>query len=113
RKVLERGDDPADGDDLAVAAALDVGERAIGLAAELVADRVQRMLGDVEAERVLLQPQPLGLLEFLGRDRRMLDLEHRLLAEERLLLAGGPGAERGFERDEHPLARRAGRVERA
>ena len=56
RQVLERGDDPADGDDLAVPSALDVGERAVGLAAELVADRVQRVLRDVEAERVLLQP---------------------------------------------------------
>src|SRR5436190_10468206 len=113
RQVLERGDDAADGDDLAVAAALDVGERAVGLAAQLVADRVQRVLGDVEAERVLLQSQQLGLLELLAGDLRVLDLEHRLLAEERLLLARGAGAERGFERAEHAHSRPPGRVERA
>src|SRR5436190_7885047 len=113
RQVLERRDDAADGDDLAVAAALDVRERAVGFAAELVADRVQRVLGDVEAERLLLQPQQLRLLELLGSDRRVLDLEHRLLAEERLLLAGGAGAKCGFERIEHAHARRPSRVERA
>jgi hypothetical protein len=104
---------PPTGDDLAVATALDVGERAVGLAAELVADRVQRVLGDVEAERLLLQPQQLGLLELLVRDLRVLDLEHRLLAEERLLLARGAGSERRTRARSASHARRAGRVERA
>ena len=45
-QLLDRRDDSADRDDLAVAAALELGERAVGLAPELVADLRQRVLGD-------------------------------------------------------------------
>ena len=60
---------PPTSDDLAVAAPLELGEAAVGLAPQLVADREQRMLGDVQAEALLLQLQQLGLLVLLGRDR--------------------------------------------
>ena len=59
---------PPDGDDLAVAAAVELAERRVGLAAELLAHARQRMLGDVQAEHLLLEPQQLAALELLGRD---------------------------------------------
>ena len=68
---LTAGDDAADRHDLAVAPALELAERRVGLAAQLVAHARERMLGDVEAERLLLEPQQLRLLELAGGDRRM------------------------------------------
>ena len=65
---------PADRDDLAVAPALELGQRRVGLAPQLGADRLERVLGDVEAERLLLQAQKLVLLELLRADRRVLGL---------------------------------------
>jgi hypothetical protein len=65
RQLLERADDPADGDDLAVPPPLDVGHPAVGLPPELVAHRVERMLGDVEAQALLLEREQLPLLELV------------------------------------------------
>ena len=124
RQVLDVGDDAADGDDLAVAAALELGERRVGLAAELLADGRERVLGDVEAERLLLEPQQLLLLELAGRDRRMVAggdivggveqaVEERGLAHQPVLRELLPVAERLLEDGEHPHPRLAGRVERA
>src|SRR5687767_15245400 len=55
RSLLQLADDATDGDDLAVPAPLELGHAAVGLAPELVADRVERVLRDVEAQRLLLQ----------------------------------------------------------
>src|SRR5581483_7077189 len=124
RQLLQRGDDAADRDDLAVAAPLELVQRAVGPAAQLVADRRERMLGDVQPERLLLEAQELRLLE-LGdrRNRRMVprrrvaaelpEVEDRPLAEQPVrLLALAPG-ERLLEAVEQPAARGAGRVEAA
>ena len=125
RQVLDVGDDAADGDDLAVAAALELGERRVGLAAQLVADGREGVLGDVEAERLLLEPQELLLLELAGRDRRMVaggdivgGARSRPSKSEawpisRSLRELLPVAERLLEDGEHPHPRLAGRVERA
>ena len=124
RHLLEARDDPADGHELAVAPSLEIGERAVRLAPQLGSHALERMLGDVEAERLLLEAQELALVELGDRDRRMLDLDGLLgLAEaavEDRGLAGEPVGrdalavpESGVERGEHPHPRRAGRVERA
>jgi hypothetical protein len=122
--LLERRDDPADGHDLPVAAPLELVDRTVGLAAELVADRRQRVIGDVEAERLLLQLEQLVLRELAGRDDRVVtcrriaprvvaEVEDRALAKQLVgLLLLSPG-ERLFEAFEHPAPRRAGRIERA
>ena len=69
RRVLHLGDDPADRDGLPVAAPLELPERRVGLAPQLIAHRGERVLGDVEPERLLLEPQQLALLVLGGRDR--------------------------------------------
>jgi hypothetical protein len=51
RQLLELPDDPADGDDLAVAPLLELREAAVALAPQLVRDGRERVLGDVEPER--------------------------------------------------------------
>ena len=117
RQLLDRRDDPRDGDDLAVAAALELGERRVGLAPQLLSDRLERVLADVEPERLLLQPQQVVLLELLRPDRRVRRLlvglgEERLLPAQALVLRALPVRERVLERLEHPAARAAGRVER-
>src|SRR5207302_6752578 len=71
RQRSERADDATDGDDLAVAPPLELGERQVDLPPQLVADGRQRMLRDVEAEGLLLEREQLGLVELAGRDRRM------------------------------------------
>ena len=53
---------PPDRDDLAVPAPLDLGERAVDLPPQGVLRTLERVLGDVEAERFLLDSQPLVLL---------------------------------------------------
>ncbi len=125
RQLLDRRDDPAHGHDLAVAPALELGEDAIGLPAQLLAHRLQRVLGDVEAERLLLELQQLGLLVLARRDHRVVlrpllldaagrvaaDVEDRRLPRQpvgRVLL---PPRERLLETREHPHPRRSGRVE--
>src|SRR5439155_13808564 len=112
RQVLDVGDDPADGDDLAVAAALELGERRVGLGAQLGPDRGERMLRDVEAERLLLEPQELVLVELVARERRMVhglrlvaEIEDGALPEAARLVAGAAGAERLVEHGEHRLPR--------
>src|ERR1700730_12826204 len=67
RQLLQRGDDAADGDDLAVAAALELVQHAVGLAAELVADRGQRGRGVEEAERLFFQLEQVIFVEFVAR----------------------------------------------
>jgi len=54
-------DDPADDHHLAVAAAVEIGQAAVGLAPQLVANRVQRVLGHVQAEHFFLDPEHSGL----------------------------------------------------
>src|SRR5205807_1639195 len=118
RQLLDLRDDAADDDHLAVAAALDLGERAVGLAPQLVADRVQRMLGHVEAEGLLLEPQQLVLLVLPGWNRRMVaidvrlgfaeaEIEDRPLSEARVFLMALAPREQLLEALEHPHARSA------
>src|SRR6185503_15734595 len=110
--------------DLAVAASLELGERRVGLAPQLVAHAREGVLRHVETERLLLEPQELLLLEFRRRDGwmvllvRAVDGVERTLEQRRLphqavlceLLAVGEGL---LEHREHPHPRRSGRVERA
>src|SRR5205823_8193547 len=81
--------------------------------AKLVAHGVERMLRDVQAERLLLPAEELVLLELLVRDRRVLDLEHRLLAEEEIFLQLRSRPECLLDCIEHPPPRSPGRIERA
>jgi len=69
--VLHGRDDAADRHDLAVTPALEIGDSRVGLTAQLVANRMQRVLGDVQPERLLLELQELRLLELGGRNVRM------------------------------------------
>src|SRR5438105_3897928 len=57
RRRPQAGDDAAREDGLALAPPLELRERGVGAAPQLVADRAERMLGDVEAEALLLHPQ--------------------------------------------------------
>src|SRR4029077_20243365 len=70
-QLLDRGDDPANRDDLAVATALEGSERTITLAFELAGDLGQRVLGDPQTQRFLLQAQQPALLVFVQRDGRL------------------------------------------
>ena len=115
RQLLERADDAADRDDLAVAAALELGERRSRSCAAAGRGRRQRVLGDVEAERLLLEPQQLALLVLAGRDRRMVlgcssSASPRSKIEpwpaSRSACCRCPSASAALERLEHPLARR-------
>src|SRR5581483_557948 len=116
RQRLHRRDDPADRDDLAVPAALELRQRPVGLAAQLLGDPGERVLADPEAERLLLQPQELALLVLLRGDRRVVlrpfhvrlqQVEDRSLAAlARVELAPAEG-ERLVEHRAHPLARGA------
>ena len=86
------GDDAADRHDLAVAAAVELADRRVRLAPQLVADPRQRMLGDVQPEHLLLEAQQLALVELVRRARRMvlgLHLLDRREVEDRAL-AGEP-----------------------
>src|SRR5207248_8297197 len=94
----------------------------VGLAAQLVADRGQRMLGDVEAERLFFQLEQVILVELLARwDRRMVprrgvarglaEVEDRALAEQLVGLLLGAPCERLLEHLEHSASRRLRRVE--
>ncbi len=124
RHLLEAGNDPADYDDLTIAAPFDVGERAVGLAPELARDLLERVLGDVEAQRLLLEPEELALVELPDGNRGVMPLSGRLLGfteaavEDRCLPCQTVGgmllteAERAVEHREHPQPRRARGVER-
>src|SRR5206468_6128437 len=96
----------------------------VGLAAELVADRGQRVLRDVEPERLFFQLEQVILVELVAaRDRRMVprrgvarglaEVEDRALAEQLVGLLLLPPRERLLEHVEHAAAGRAGRVEPA
>ena len=56
---------------LAFAPPLELDEGAVGAPPQLVADRAKRMLGDVEAEALLLHSQQVGLLELAVGNRRV------------------------------------------
>src|SRR5262249_46572838 len=73
RQGLEARDDATDADDLAVTPALEVDESTVRLPPQLLTHAVQRMLGDVETEALLLLPQELGLVELPLRDGRWLE----------------------------------------
>ena len=114
RHLLHVGDDPAHGDDLAVAAPLELRERRVGLAPELLTHAGQRMLGDVEAERLLLEAEEVGLLVLARRDHGVVadgdvlgaaGVEQRALPEQTI---GGvllrPGDDH-LEELQHPFSR--------
>src|SRR5437868_2302598 len=112
RQLLERGDEAADDDDLTVAPALELGDAAVGLAPQLLLRRRERVLGDVQPEALLLHVQELGLVVFLGRERRIVHLlrlvaevEDRSLPEAARVVGGVAGAERLVEDLQHRLAR--------
>ena len=121
-------DDPADDDVLAVAAPLELGDRGVGLGPQLGAKRRERVLGDVQPEGLLLEPQQVGLLELLGGDRRVMlrpatshfglaemAVEDRALAREPVGVLLLPVGERLLQHLEHPHPRApaARRISRA
>ena len=69
--ALGLGDDPADRHPVLVAAVGERGERAVDARAQRLAQRLQRVRGDEQPDRLLLGRQQLGLLELLGGDRRV------------------------------------------
>ena len=114
---------PPTRDDLAVAAALELGERAVRLAAQLVADRVT---ADAPRRRGRASPSRASAARssrtrrarsrgwcFGAASPRVAEVEDRALAGEPVGLLAAAPRERRLEHLEHPLARRAGRVERA
>src|SRR4029078_6516729 len=95
RRRPDAGHDAAREDGLALAPPLELHERAVGAPPQLVADRAERMLGDVEPEALPLPPQQLGLPELAVRDRgvvprrgggRIAEIEDRGLTEQPVLL---------------------------
>src|SRR5439155_7632478 len=124
RHLLERRDNAADDDDLPVAAPLELVDRAVGLAPELVADRRQRVIGDVEAKGLLLQLEQLVLRELLaggdgrvvarrGVAGRLAEVEDRALAEQLVGLLLRSPRKRPLEAGEHAPPQRARGGERA
>ena len=91
---------------------------------ELGAHALERMLGDVEAERLLLEPQQLALVELGRGERRMLHLD-RLVASpkapskieawpaSRSAEMRWPWPSAASSAVEHPEPRGTGRVERS
>src|SRR5205823_389017 len=76
---------------LTVPSPLELRKRRVCLAPELVAYSRERMLGDVEAEGLLLEAEEVGLFVLARRDHRMVadrdvlgaaDVEQRALPEE-------------------------------
>ncbi len=67
-------------------------ERAVGLPPQLALDALERMLRDVEAERLLLEAQQLALVELARRDRRVVPLgrAHRRSSKRRRRSTPGP-----------------------
>ena len=112
--LLGLRDDPADRHPVAVLALGELGERAVDLRAQRLAHLLERVRGDEQADRLLLDGQQLGLVELLGRDRRVrgaanggprrrrrrrvvAEVEDRALADLRVLLGLLPGALRLLE----------------
>src|SRR5206468_8522765 len=110
-------------DDCAVPPAFELDEGAVDLAAQLVPHAVQRVLGDVESESLLLQPEQLALLELVGRNGRVMlpgrlrvpgkAVEDRRLSREPVGLGARAEIDRLFEHAQEALARRTRRVERS
>src|SRR5439155_11751909 len=120
RHVTQARDDAADRDRLAVAAAVELRDRRVRLAAQLVTDPRERMLRDVEAEHLLLQAKQLVLLELAARNGRVVtgtllpcvafyprrpEVEDRALAGEPFRLLLLPPRDCLLEHLEHALAR--------
>src|SRR4029077_2409201 len=100
-------------DDLAVATALEVSERTITLAFELAGDLGQRVLGDPQTQRFLLQAQQLALLVFVQRDGRVVarplgslvdEIEDRALPRAAGLVLAAAPRKRLVEHLRHSLA---------
>jgi hypothetical protein len=113
RRLADGADDAADRDDVAVAPPLELDDRAVGLAPERVLDRVERMLGHVQSERLLLVRKAHVLVPLLGGDRRMLlrpalgllpaaEVEDGALARQAVGLLAPAPRERLLEHVEHP-----------
>ena len=68
---LGLGDDAADRHPVLVAALGERRERAVDARAQRLAQRLERVRGDEQADRFLLDRQQLGLVELLRRDRRV------------------------------------------
>ena len=111
--LLGPGDHAADLHPLAVAAVHDLGARAVGLDPQRLAHALERVLGDEEADRLLLDRQQLRALELLvgiggcdgaangGVGRAVAaeaaEVEDRALADLRVLLRLLAGGLRGLE----------------
>ena len=128
-------DDPADRDQVLVAAIRERRYRAIHPRAQGLAQRLERVRGDEQADRLLLDRQQLRLVELLARDRgihgsrqrarpilrragralplarRRREVEDRRLADERVLLCLLPRRLRLLEHFEHAPAAGPGRSE--
>ena len=132
------GDHPADRDPVAVAAAGQLGQRAVDRRAQRGADLLERVGGDEQPDRLLLGRQQLGAVELDRRDRRVargrerrsrrsaatsppvgrggsagIEVEDRALADQRVLLGLLARALGLLEHRQHALAGGAGRAERA
>ena len=100
--LLGLGDHAADLHPLAVLALGDLGDRAVGLHLQRLAHALERVLGDEDADRLLLDRQQLGRSNSSRRDRRVrrarrtrpsrpsspkpAEVEDRALADLRVLL---------------------------
>ena len=122
RHLLQRPDHASDRDDLAVPPRRDLGQTAIRLARELVLHFGERVLGDVDPERLLLEREQIRLLELPRRDlrvhlgrRRLLaaEVEDRALAEQPVGLLAPAPRECVVDHLEHPAPRCSRRVQRA
>src|SRR6185503_2818158 len=111
----------ADRHPVAVAAAVELGYAAVALQRQRLPHLLERVRGDEQADRLLLDGQQLGLLELLGGDRRVLrlgergrrvEVEDRALPDLRVELGLLTRALRLLEHDEHAAPARAGRAER-
>src|SRR6266568_566337 len=96
-----------------ISPSLELVQRAVGFAAELVADRGQRMLRDIEPERLFFQLEQVILVELVAAGNRgmvprrgvaggLAEVEDRPLAEQLVGLLLLPPGERLLEHVEHP-----------
>ena len=126
RIFLAAGDHAAELHELAVLAIHHLAAGAVGLGAQGLADALERVIGDEQADRLLLAGQQLRALELVDRDRRVrrrgerrgaavgrAEVEDRALADLGVELGLGARALRGLQHLEHPAARGAGGAEGA
>ena len=124
-RLADRGDEPADRDRLPLLALLEIADRQIDLARELVGDVAERMARHEDAERLALARQQLLLLELARGHRRVRAaaatadggvveaLEEVRLAGVAIGLRLAPRLHGLVEHQQHPAARIARRIERA